>query len=155
MAATRIGEILKSRGLLNDEQIGKILERQKVTGESFGSLAATEFGVQEAELWRAWAMQIIEYCPRINPSTLKIPERALAFLSAREAWSYRMLPVDLNENELVIATTADRLPNAMAMAQIRSPVPAVFAVADRDELEETIRLVYKMTETPSIVPTAA
>lgn len=146
MATFRIGELLKARGLLNDHQIQQILERQRMNGQPFGAVAAEMFGVQEAELWRAWAQQMIDCCPKVYLSNLFISAKALSFVNAREAWAYRVLPLDWTETEVSLVTTAERLPNAMAYAQIKSPVPAVFALADRDELEETIRRVYAMTD---------
>jgi hypothetical protein len=148
MAKFRIGELLKARGLLNDTQIAQILDLQKVTGHPFGAVAAELFGVQEAELWRAWAQQMIDCCPKVYASELTISKKALTFLNAREAWAYRLLPVEWTEDEIVLVTTPERLPNAMAYAQIKSPVPAVFAVADRVELEAVLRNSYELDDIP-------
>ena len=150
MASFRIGELLKARGLLNDSQVQQILEAQKVVQLPFGAVAAEMFNVQEAELWRAWAQQMIECCPTVNPATMSISAKALSFLTPREAWAYRLLPLSWNENELYLATTGERLPNAMAYAQIKSPVPVTFAVAEREDLEATIRLQYGLEELPMV-----
>jgi hypothetical protein len=153
--AKRIGEYLRDRGLLTDAQIEQILVWQGERQESFGTIAAREFGVQEAELWRAWAMQVIDYCPRLSPARVNVPDAAREFLSAREAWTYRLLPIDRTENELVLVTTAERLPNAMALAQIRSEVPVIFALADTEELETAIRRTYGIDSPQLIIPSAA
>ena len=137
MAVTRIGEILKARGLLNEEQIQQILgppaeEDRRVV---FGSIASEQYAIEEAELWRAWALQIIEYCPRMNPSTLTIPDEGGTEVphGPRGCGPCRMLPVDLTDNEIVICTTAETAsPNAMAIAQIRSAVPAVLPSPSAD-----------------------
>jgi hypothetical protein len=150
MANFRMGELLKSRGLLNEEQVQQILERQKVVNLPFGAVAAEMFNVQEAELWRAWAQQMIDCCPVIRPSELKVSLKAQSFLTAREAWAYRLLPVDWSDSELCIATTPERLPNAMAFAQIKSPVPVTFVVAPAEELEPKIRQVYGLIELPMV-----
>lgn len=150
MATFRMGELLKSRGLLNEEQVQQILARQRVVQLPFGAVAAEMFNVQEAELWRAWAQQMIECCPTINPCQMSITAKALSFLTPREAWAYRLLPLSWTESELLVATTAERLPNAMAYAQIKSQVPVSFAVADRDDLEATIRLMYGLAELPMV-----
>jgi hypothetical protein len=150
MAYIRIGELLKARGLLDDSQINQILERQRTSGSPFGAVAAEMFGVQEAELWRAWAQQMIDCCPKIGSEELVSTPKALSFLSAREAWAYRLLPLDWNDNEITVVTTPERLPNAMAFAQIRAPVPAVFAIADRVELEAAIRRNYGLRELPMV-----
>jgi len=150
MATFRIGELLKQRGMLNDAQISEILERQKVSGSPFGAVAAELFGVQEAELWRAWAQQMIDCCPKLSPSELVSNPKSLAFVTPREAWAYRLLPLDWNENEILLVTTAERLPNAMAYAQIKAPVPAVFAVADRLDLEAAIRRNYGLSSLPMV-----
>lgn len=142
MATIRIGELLKQRGLLDDRQIEQILARQKATGSPFGSVAAEMFGVQEAELWRAWAQQMIDCCPKVSPLDITPTAKALTFVTPREAWAYRILPYDWTDQEIALLTTAERLPNAMAYAQIKSPVPAVFAVSDRVELEEAIQKAY-------------
>lgn len=150
MANFRIGELLKQRGLLDDRQIAQILERQKVTGLPFGAVAAELFGVQEAELWRAWAQQMIDCCPKVTAAELRSSARALSFVSPREAWAYRLLPLDWTESEIALVTTPERLPNAMAYAQIKAPVPAVFAVADRIDLEAAIRRNYGLTDLPLV-----
>lgn len=142
MATIRIGELLKQRGLLDDRQIEQILARQKATGSPFGSVAAEMFGVQEAELWRAWAQQMIDCCPKLSPLEITPTAKALTFVTSREAWAYRILPYDWTDQEIALLTTAERLPNAMAYAQIKSPVPAVFALSDRAELEEAIQKAY-------------
>lgn len=144
MANMRIGELLKQRGLLDDQQIEQILARQRATGAPFGSVAAELFGVQEAELWRAWAQQVIDCCPRVAALSLRPTPKALSFVTPREAWAYRILPYDWTDAELLVVTTAERLPNAMAYAQIKSPVPAVFSLADRNELEQAIRQAYNL-----------
>lgn len=145
----RIGELLKSRGLLNDDQIQQILEHQKISNHPFGAVAAEMFGVQEAELWRAWAQQMIDCMPKVDLDKLKVSPKALMFVTAREAWAYRLLPVEWTDSELVVVTTPERLPNAMAFAQIKSPVPAVFSIADRDQLEALIRKLYGIDVVPS------
>ena len=150
MATMRIGELLKQRGLLDDRQIEQILARQKATGSPFGSVAAEMFGVQEAELWRAWAQQMIDCCPKVSPLEVTPTAKALSFVTAREAWAYRILPYDWTDQELAVLTTAERLPNAMAYAQIKSPVPAVFAVSERDELEEAIKRAYGIAVLPKV-----
>jgi hypothetical protein len=121
-----------------------------VTGQPFGAVAAELFGVQEAELWRAWAQQMIECCPRVYPSEIRIDAKALTFVTAREAWAYRLLPIEWTEQDISIVTTAERLPNAMAYAQIKSPVPAVFALAEREELEAVIRREYGLQDLPLV-----
>lgn len=146
VAVSKIGELLKARGLLDDAQIQDILKRQAVTGQPFGAVAAELFGVQEAELWRAWAQQMIESCPRVYPRELQVDPAALNFVNAREAWAYRLLPVQWTSEDVTLVTTAERLPNAMAYAQIKSRVPAIFVLADLEELEEVIREKYNITE---------
>lgn len=153
MATIRIGELLKARGLLNDDQISQILDRQKQSDQPFGAVAAEMFGVQEAELWRAWAQQIIDCCPKVDVSQLNISAKALSFLTPREAWAYRLLPVEWTDHELLAITTPERLPNAMAFAQIKSPVPAVFSIGEREPLEAMIRKCYRLTSIP--LPEAA
>lgn len=142
MASIRMGELLKARGLLDDSQIEQILSRQQESGHPFGAVAAEMFGVQEAELWRAWAMQMIECCPKVHPGQLKVDPIAVDFVTSREAWAYRMLPFELNDEELMICTTKERLPNAMAFAQIKATVPVVFFLCEKDELEVAICRYY-------------
>jgi hypothetical protein len=142
--AFRIGELLKQRGLLDDVQIEEILARQLTTGMPFGAVAAELFGVQEAELWRAWAQQMIECCPRVYPAEIRVNKTALAFLTPREAWAYRLLPIDISDDDVTLVTAAERLPNAMAFAQIKSAAPVIFCVAERDELETALRNAYHL-----------
>lgn len=150
MAQIRIGELLKQRGLLDDRQIEEILRRQTVTGQPFGAVAAELFGVQEAELWRAWAQQMIDCCPKVDTELLRVDPKALRFVTSREAWAYRLLPVTWTENEIELVTTPERLPNVMAFAQIKSPVPAVFSLADREDLEALIRKLYGLVDVPMV-----
>ncbi len=145
MAARRIGELLMERGILSGAQIDMILRRQHETGEPFGKIAAELFGVQEAELWRAWAVQVVDCCAKVDLALYKPSPSALAVFSSREAWAYRILPLKLTETELVCATSSTRLPNAMAFAQIRSEVPVTFLVADVLQLEQYILSNYSVS----------
>jgi hypothetical protein len=61
-----------------------------------------------------------------------------------------ILEVHAHESEIALVTTPERLPNAMAYAQIKAPVPAVFAVADRIDLEAAIRRNYGLTDRPLV-----
>lgn len=142
MAFIQMGQILKARGLLDDGQIKQILDRQQQCGHPFGAVAAEMFNVQEAELWRAWALQMIDCCPKVHANQLTVSAKALDFVTPREAWAYRILPFEMNEDELLICTTAERLPNATAFAQIKSPVLVVFFVCETRELETAIGRYY-------------
>lgn len=143
--AERMGELLIRRNILTAAQVETVLAHQKSTGRPFGQLASELFGVPEAELWRAWATQMIGCYQKVDLSTLKSSPAALAVYTAREAWGFRILPLEKTAEGISLATSAANLPTAMAVAQIRSDVPVEFVLAEPTQLEAAIRERYNIT----------
>lgn len=140
----RFGELLISRGILNQQQVDKVLEVQKVSCLPFGRIAADLFSVPEAELWRAWATQMVGCFRHVDIKNTPSTPEALAVFNEREAWGFRLLPISIEDGSLTVATSDIHLPTAMAVAQIKSEVPPDFVLADIADLQAAIKQRYNI-----------
>ena len=146
--AARIGELLIRRNVMTPAQVDQVLAQQRVTGRPFGQIAAELFAVPEAELWRAWATQMISCFQKVTLAQLTSTPEALATYTPREAWGFRVLPLTVSADGITLATSAANLPTAMAVAQIRSDLPVEFVLVEPAELEAAIRDRYKIDTHP-------
>lgn len=146
--AERMGELLIRRNVLTAQQVDTVLKHQTATGRPFGQLASELFGVPEAELWRAWATQMIGCYQKVDLSTMASTPQALSIYTPREAWGFRILPLEVSAEGITLATSAANLPTAMAVAQIRSEVPVEFVLAEPAQLEAAIRERYQIEAQP-------
>jgi hypothetical protein len=142
MNKIRIGEILFNNGCLTRPQLEQILKRQRRSKKPLGQLAFEMFGVPEKDLWRAWAIQIADFCLHTDLAMEKVQPEALATLTPREAWRYRILPLQFTGKTLTCATAGNYLPEAMAFAQVKLGGNVEFIIADLVQLEHFIMKSY-------------
>src|SRR3954469_18598629 len=106
MAGKYLGTLLIERGALSQEQVEAILSRQQQTGQPFGQLAITMYNVRMVDVWRAIASQRKEELMRIDLDTAPTAEAAaLELVPGRLAWASRVLPLRLEGEKLICATT--------------------------------------------------
>ena len=146
----RLGSLLVEEGVLTRPQVEEILERQAETGDPFGVIAETMYGVDPAAVEMAWARQYAGLTRRIDPLNEEICLRALATVTRRQAWQFRILPLRFEPTELVLATTEMHLARALRFVTNVLGVPAVLMMADPHRLGEALDRHYPL---PGMPPT--
>lgn len=136
--AVRLGEIMIEMGLLTPEQVETILERQREDHRPFGDLAERLFHVSAADVDQAWAQQYTQIAERIDPRAERFDAEALALLSSRQAWQFRMLPIRRDGREIMVATTREHLPRALRFALRALRDPVYFVIAEAAHLGEAL-----------------
>ena len=129
---------------LSHEQRAEVLRQQRVTGRPFGLLAEEMFGVDPRAVERAWAAQYAGYAERIDLDTETPSVDALRVLEPRQAWQFAVLPLRIEQDELVLATTEEHLARALRFAGWRVPFQCRFAICDEQDLSRAIEQHYPM-----------
>ena len=100
----RIGDMLVERGILTNSQVKEAIKIQKKTDEKIGDIFLRLDWIKEDEL-----IEIIHLqwgIPKTNPAALHSISPAAANLISKDvANKYKVIPLSINENKLVIATT--------------------------------------------------
>lgn len=109
----RIGDLLVRQGVLTEQQVEDILTEQRAVGRPFGELAERLFGVSSRDVERAWAEQYAQITGEFNLHGVKFEAEALATVTPRQAWQFRLLPVRYSGDELTVCTTRDHLARAL------------------------------------------
>lgn len=145
-----MGEILVSEGFLTEMQVEEILAEQRHNRKPFGLLANMMCGVPEEEIWKAYAHQMAEYVEEIDLVCEVRDPRVADILTVREAWSHLMMPLRIDGDALIVATSRGRLADAMAYAHGRFNMYVHFVYADRIQLEQYIMEHYVKTRDKSV-----
>ncbi len=138
----RIGELLVGQGSLTKDEVQAILDEQKTTGRPFGDLAERMFGVSADDIEKAWIEQYISLGTTVDLESQRIDTEVLRVLNRRQAWQFQMLPMRYDENDLVVATSEEKLPRAMNFAWRKLKDPIFFLIAKRPQLEEFLMEHY-------------
>jgi hypothetical protein len=103
MAVVRIGDILLTKALINQNQIEIALTQQKITGELFGDAIVKLGFVTSKELGQVLAEQAgMEY---IDLSQHPVSEEALKLIPKEIAERTGFMPIDVTEGILRIGVT--------------------------------------------------
>lgn len=143
-APLRIGDILVRTGVLSEGQRDAVLEAQRQGPRPFGVLAEEMFGVNPGSVERAWASQFADLAPKVDPSGMQISGEIAAAVTRRQAWQFRVLPIEFSGGELVVATTQECLPRAMRFMGWRTSSPVSFVLAGAQQLGEALCRVHPM-----------
>lgn len=137
----RMGFLLTKAGVMTEEQVLAVLERQKASAELFGMIAQEMYGITDKQIWMAYAEQMIGFCVE---SSLPLQERdthTLRHIPLRDAWRFQILPLRYEEDgeSLVCATTREKFANALAYANNHLGQFFVqYILVDKRELEQEI-----------------
>lgn len=146
MAVVRIGDILLTKALINQNQIKIALTQQKITGELFGDAIVKLGFVTSKELGHALAEQAgMEY---VDLSQHPISEEALKLIPKEVAESTGFIPIDVTDGRLRIGITNPS--NIIAIDKVVSLTktqPKVCMV-DPDNFRECLEKSYFFLENP-------
>ena len=140
----RLVDLLVEAGVLSEDQVGQLLEEQKEGGVPLGVLAERRFGVEPAAVERAWARQYAGLTRAVDPELEVFHDSALALVTRRQAWQFRVLPIRFEPHELMIATTVEHLPRALRFAANVIGYPVFFVMADSESLGRALCRHYPL-----------
>ena len=127
----RIGEILVRKGVLNPSQVEAILEKQLTVHRPFGKLAEEIFEVPPEAIESAWLTQYELSTDRVDPLLAAPPDpEVLATVSRRQAWQFRVLPLERDHGELTLCTTAEHLGRTLRFATNCLGEPSVVVLTE-------------------------
>ena len=149
MTEVRLGQLLIERGVLLKPQVAQILDTQEHTGAPFGLLAERLFGVDPERIEDAWAEQYAGMTRTVDPAVEVYDEQAATLVTRRQAWQFRILPLRLENRELIIATTQQHLRRALRFATNVIGVPVFFVMADPEALGRALCARYAL---PGMTP---
>ncbi len=143
----RIGEIMVRRGILSQQQVLEILDRQRQVRLPFGVLAEQLFEVAVETIEEAWIEQYCHLTGEIDLRQEQVDVRVLKLINRRQAWQFEILPLRFEPSgELLIAASRERLARAVTFAANRLKPIVYFRVAERDQLRDFLKRHYPMPE---------
>lgn len=139
-----LGEVLIEQGLLSESDVCSILEQQASTGRPFGEIAEKHCNISTEAIEEAWAYQYAYNAPTIDPVTFIPRSDAKALVSSRQAWQFRCLPMNLEGNTLVLATTPRYLQRALKFATRVLDRPSYFMMTTEARLAAALSDHYPL-----------
>jgi hypothetical protein len=140
----RLGEVLVQSGVLSQEQVDQVLEKQSECGKPFGLLCERMFSIAPSQIEDAWATQYAGLTRTINPVTEVFDPQALSLITRRQAWQFRVLPIRFDDGELMMATTAQHLRRCLRFATNVITVPVYLVIAEPDALGQALCKHYPL-----------
>ncbi len=134
MAYMRLGDLLKSAGLIDEEQLQKALEIQKTTKKRLGTVLIESGFITEQQFIDTMALQLgINY---VDLTKITIPTDMARILPKNIAKKHGVVPIKVVKDELVLAMSDPM--NFVALEEVRtatrkrvSPVIAQATAVDR------------------------
>jgi hypothetical protein len=141
---TRLGDLLVSAGLLTPSQRDQIVREQHRSGRPFGALAEEIFGLTSRQVESAWATQLADMSDRIVPLD-ELADRAVRpLINRRQAWQFRIVPLRVDDGELVLATTPSHVARALRFAQRSLACRCTIALAEEPDLLAALEMWYPL-----------
>jgi type IV pilus assembly protein PilB len=148
----RLGDLLVQHGVLTREQVEDILVEQQAVGRPFGELAERLFGVPPQAVERAWAEQYAMLTGEFDLIEACFDPEAIALISARQAWQFRVLPIRFSGDELTVCTVKDHLARALRFVGWKLEHPCHFVLAEPQHFAETLMRHYPLAGmTPGMI----
>jgi len=144
MRTLKLGDLLVVQGVLTAAQRDEVVAAQASRGGPFGALAEQMFGVSPRDVEAAWAEQYASFAPRVDPREYPRCERALGVICRRQAWQFKVLPLEMRGRELIACTTQPALVKALKFVGWRLEHPCQFVLADPRALGEAMELWYPL-----------
>ena len=147
MPTFRIGDLLKAKGFINDNQLKIALVHQKITGELLGDIFVKLGFITSRELGQTLAEQAgIEF---IDLSEYPISDDALKMIPKDIAEKGEFIPIELEDgNRLSIGVTnPSNIAAVDRVASITKKYPKVFLV-DPDSFHDSLERGYYFLENP-------
>ncbi|MCL4456001.1 MAG: GspE/PulE family protein [Nitrospirae bacterium] len=146
MATIRIGDLLKARGLINDEQLHVALIQQKITGDLLGDALVKLGFISSKELGRILAEQSgIEF---VDLGEYVISENALSAVQKEVAEKAGFIPLDMEDGRMTIGITNPSNILAVDTATRASKSQPKVCMVDTDSFRDAMDRAYFFLENP-------
>lgn len=133
----RLGELLLSKGLLDNDQLSRGLLESRQTGETLGRVLVRHGSVFESELARVLAEQWS--IPYVNLALIGVDRSALFLLPREIGVRYAAVPVRWVGTELRVAFADPSDTEAVAAVQQRLSAPIQPAIAELSDIDAVWR----------------
>ena len=142
MDRVRIGELLKQIVPLNDHDVDEILNEQEANGQRFGEVALSLGVCTPEHVWKAWCDQLTGELETVDLDQVGIDAQAVVHVPADVASEFRVIPLRLSSEELVIATADPSYRQALTEVPRRLGRRVKFVLAGAAEVDRAIRTYY-------------
>jgi hypothetical protein len=142
MQRIRIGEILVEQGVLNERQVTHILNVQRSVNRPFGDLAERLYGIDARAVEDAWVEQYVRFAGEVDLNEIEADKECLRLINRRQAWQFHIAPVEWQDDQLGLATTAEGLVRAVNFASRKFDAPVYFMIARKEQLKQFLMKHY-------------
>jgi type IV pilus assembly protein PilB len=139
----RFGEILARQGGITEAQIDEGLREQRASGERLGKCLLKLGYLSEDDLLRTLSDQL--QLARLNLARLKVPSEAARALPADFVQRHRVLPLELKNGTLRLATADPGNRRVIEDVRLLSGLEVEEALASEAEILEKIAECYQVT----------
>ena len=145
-AGIQIGQLLIEQGVLTEKQVAHILKVQKISHRPFGDLAERLYGINPRAIEDAWVQQYVRIAGTVDLDEQRMDEQCLRLINSRQAWQFHVLPMNREEQNLNLATTAEGLVRAVNFSTRKLDEPVYFQIAERKQLREFLMKHYPVPQ---------
>jgi Type II secretion system (T2SS), protein E, N-terminal domain len=142
----QIGQLLVEQGALTQAQVDHILKVQKMSHRPFGDLAERLYGINARAVEDAWVEQYVRITGVVDLGDQHIETECLRLLNRRQAWQFHLLPMNREDQNLKMATSAKDLVRAVNFSGKKIDEPVHFLIAERAQLREFLMKHYPVPE---------
>ncbi|MFC1866698.1 ATPase, T2SS/T4P/T4SS family [Thermodesulfobacteriota bacterium] len=136
----RLGEILVESGLIDDQILIKVLEKQKIEKKRIGQLLIDMGVATDKEIASALATQL--KIPLINLKDTEIPKDVISLVPADMAEKYLLIPAKLTENSLLVVMSNPADFNAVNDLRFATGMAIEVAVATQEDILDALDIYY-------------
>ena len=146
MPGIQIGQLLVEQGALTQAKVDHILKVQKMSHRPFGDLAERLYGINARAVEDAWVEQYVRITGVVDLDEQHVETECLRLLNRRQAWQFHLLPMNREEQDLHVATSAKDLVRAVNFSGKKIDEPVNFLIAERAQLREFLMKHYPVPE---------
>ena len=137
-----IGQILREMGVLTDRDIAEILDQQRRTGRRFGQIALAWGLATPDQIWTAWSKQLAEHEQYVDIDEVGIDTNAVEHVSGVIARFYRVIPLRLWGDNLVVAVPDNGDHGAIEDLPVLLECRVHSCLCDPDQVDQYLDRVY-------------
>lgn len=142
MKSQQIGRFLVEQGVLTKTQFQQASRRSGLDRRPLWQHAAELSDLSEEDIWRQCAAALMRQCPHGDLFREKRENNCLPVLSPRQAWENLVLPLRVEDGEMVCATTEETLAQALPLMMRASDLPCRYILVAVHAIEQFIAELY-------------
>jgi type IV pilus assembly protein PilB len=133
----RIGEILVDQGMVTQEQLSEVMKQPRPSGVLLGTFLVERGLITSTDLYRCLAIQY--HLPFIDLHEYPVNIDALRYLSEEQAFRYKMFPIEIHRDTIVITMADPSSTIILDDLKIRLKKEIIPTISSRDEIEAAIK----------------